>query len=256
MKDNSKYYLADHYSWVKTETGTFACAHKTADGLVYSVLSQDQHTLLEGNAPYTEFKKNDKLVDSPSAAHIYRMQCPNLWDCIGTNIIRQVIRANQAKNMYRTFSKSIGEKVSLTGNVHYYLFPSLQRVLEVSDSAYQRMGMSFKKDALRNAARFILEHADRLEKIQAPDLLDELMKIRRIGSWTARATVADYTNELATYPYGDAAIRLYAREALPRHEWPKEEAAFIQELHKVAGAENMSSSIATLIMIHETRRDQ
>ena len=69
------------------------CAHETADGLVYSVLSQDKHTLLEGNASYMEFKKNDKLVDSPSAAYIYRIQYPNLWDCIGTNIIRQVIRA-------------------------------------------------------------------------------------------------------------------------------------------------------------------
>ena len=55
-----------------------------------------------------EFKKNDKLVDSPSAAYIYRIQCPNLWDCIGTNIIRQVIRASQAKNMYRTFSEYVG----------------------------------------------------------------------------------------------------------------------------------------------------
>ena len=54
--------------------------------------------------------------------------------------------------------------------------------------------MTFKRDALKNAARFILEHADKLKKIQAPDLLDELMKIRRVGSWTARATVADYTN--------------------------------------------------------------
>lgn len=254
MKDSSKYYLTDHYSWVKTETGTFMCAHETADGLVYSVLSQDKHTLLEGNASYMEFKKNDKLVDSPSAAYIYRIQCPNLWDCIGTNIIRQVIRASQAKNMYRTFSESIGERVILTGGIRYHLFPSPQKVLETPDSTYQRMGMSFKRDTLKNAARFILEHADRLEKIQAPDLLDELMKIHRVGSWTARATVADYTNELAIYPYGDAAIRFYAREALPCHEWPKEEAAFIQELHKVAGAENMSSSIATLIMVHEIKR--
>ena len=176
MKDRSKYYLTDHYSWVKTETGTFTCAHETADGLVYSVLSQDKHTLLEGNASYMEFKKNDKLVDSPSAAYIYRIQCPNLWNCIGTNIIRQVIRASQAKNMYRTFSEYVGERVILTGGIHYHLFPSPQKVLETPDSTYQRMGMSFKRDALKNAARFILEHADRLEKIQALDLLDELRK--------------------------------------------------------------------------------
>ena len=165
MKDSSKYYLTDHYSWVKTETGTFICAHETADGLVYSVLSQDKHTLIEGNASYMEFKKNDKLVDSPSAAYIYRIQCPNLWNCIGTNIIRQVIRASQAKNMYRTFSESIGERVSLTGGIYYYLFPSPQKVLETPDSTYQRMGMTFKRDALKKAARFILEHTDRLEKI-------------------------------------------------------------------------------------------
>lgn len=152
MKDSSNYYLTDHYSWVKTETGTFMCAHETADGLVYSVLSQDKHTLLEGNASYMEFKKNDKLVNSPSAAYIYRIQCPNLWDCIGTNIIRQVIRASQAKNMYRTFSEYVGERVILTGGIHYHLFPSPQKVLETPDSTYQRMGMSFKRDALKNAA--------------------------------------------------------------------------------------------------------
>lgn len=55
MKDSSKYYLTDHYSWVKTETGTFVRAHETADGLVYSVLSQDKHTLLEGNASRYSF---------------------------------------------------------------------------------------------------------------------------------------------------------------------------------------------------------
>ena len=118
MKDSSKYYLTDHYSWVKTETGTFMCVHETADGLVYSALSQD------------------KLVDSPSATYIYRMQCPNLWDCIGTNIIRQVIRASQAKNMYRTFSEYVGERVILTGGIRYHLFPSPQKVLETPDSIH------------------------------------------------------------------------------------------------------------------------
>ena len=136
MKNSSKYYLTDHYSWVKTETGTFMCVHETADGLVYSALSQDKHTLLEGNASYMEFKKNDKLVDSPSAAYIYRIQCPNLWDCIGTNIIRQVIRASQAKNMYRTFSEYVGERVILTGGIRYHLFPSPQKVLETPDSIH------------------------------------------------------------------------------------------------------------------------
>lgn len=122
MKDSSKYYLTDHYSWVKTETGTFMCAHETADGLVYSVLSQDKHTLIEGNASYMEFKKNDRLVDSPSVAYIYRIQCPNLWDCIGTNIIRQVIRASQAKNMYRTFSEYVGKGSSYN---RWHTLPSI-----------------------------------------------------------------------------------------------------------------------------------
>lgn len=44
-----------------------------------------------------------------SAGPVARLRNPDLWDAIGTSIVRQVIRAGQARKLYRTFCQGHGE---------------------------------------------------------------------------------------------------------------------------------------------------
>jgi DNA-3-methyladenine glycosylase II len=88
---------------------------------------------------------------------VARFRNPDLWDALGTAIIRQVIRTAQAKKLYRAFSATYGEKVELPDGSPYAHFPATETVLTLSDDQFISIGMTFQRRALRAAAGAYLE---------------------------------------------------------------------------------------------------
>ncbi|MDA8372630.1 MAG: hypothetical protein M0026_22535 [Nocardiopsaceae bacterium] len=152
---------------------------------------------------------------------VARLRTPDLWDAIATAIIRQVIRADQARLMYQRFTSTYGEPAE-AGHV----FPSPEVVLALADEAFTGLGMAFKRDPLRAAAQAVLDHGEKWEQVPPSDLVGELQSVPRIGPWTAGAAVADFTGDFSLYPYGDMAVRKYARQTFPDLDLPDQEAAF------------------------------
>ncbi len=152
---------------------------------------------------------------------VARLRTPDLWEAVATAIIRQVIRADQARLMYQRFTDTHGDPTE-AGRV----FPGAETVLALGDEAFAELGMAFKRDPLRAAARAVLDHGEKWGQLPALDLVDELQSVPRIGPWTAGATVADFTGDFSLYPYGDMAVRKYARQTFPDLDLPDQEAAF------------------------------
>lgn len=177
---------------------------------------------------------------------VARFRNPDLWDAIGTAIIRQVIRAVQSKKMYRVFCESFGEQIGLPSGGTYALFPAPETVLGLSDDNFASIGMTFKRDVLRNAAAVYLEHGEKWRELTPLSLTDELQSVPRIGPWTAHAAVSDWSNDWSLYPYADLAVRTWAKRAAPSYVWPDDEPSFGATWQALAGEHLSSLTLLTL----------
>ena len=197
------------------------------------------------------FPRKVKAVPQLTAAlsdlgTVARLRNMDLWDAIGTAIIRQVIRAGQAKKMYRAFCEEFGERASSSDGRVYALFPSPDVVLKIAPDEFKSVGMSFKRPAVRAAAEAYLESRDTWLGLEPIELIDALQTVPRIGPWTARAAVADWSNDWSLYPYADLAVRTWANRAAPSYAWPREEPAFEQVWRTLAGDHLSSLTLLTL----------
>lgn len=177
---------------------------------------------------------------------VARLRNTDLWDAIGTAIIRQVIRAGQSKKLYRAFCAAYGERVELPNGGAYELFPTPEIVLKLSDEQFSSIGMAFKRRPLMEAARSFMERGAQWQQLAPHALIEALQSVPRIGPWTARAAVADWCNDWSLYPYNDLAVRTWATRAAPSFDWPKDEQQFGRVWRALAGEDLSSLTLLTL----------
>jgi DNA-3-methyladenine glycosylase II len=165
---------------------------------------------------------------------VTRWRTPDLWDAIATAIIRQVIRADQARLLHHRFRAAYGRRVaSPHGDAH--LMPDAVMVANLPTEAFTSLGLSFKRRPLQDAAAAYLEQGAKWSELPPAQLVKELQTVPRIGPWTAGAAVADFSHDWTLYPYGDLAVRKWAAAAAPDVEWPNNEAGFAANWRKIAG---------------------
>ncbi|WP_263247229.1 DNA glycosylase family protein [Saccharopolyspora rosea] len=252
--------MLDHPGWIATGVG-HARAVRTESG-VFAVVCRDsggghvvEIDLVEGAgaaAPVVdvvdpaELDGGDAIAAGLRAAGpVSRLRNPDLWDAIATSIVRQVIRAGQARKLYREFSRVHGEHVH-TAAGEALLFPTPDVVLSLPDEEFVRLGMAFKKRPLRTAAEAYLELGAKWSELPAADLVAEIQSVPRIGPWTAGATVADVTNDYALYPFADLAVRTWAKRLAPAGSWPDDEPRFAQVWQELAGDQLSARTLLTL----------
>ncbi|MGW7463641.1 hypothetical protein ACWGJT_02785, partial [Streptomyces xantholiticus] len=115
-----------------------------------------------------------------------RMANPCLWDAITTAILRQVVRADQARRLYRTWCRTYGTSVGI-GELTLAVAPDDTTVLHLEDDAFAAVGAKFHRTALQAAATAYERHAVHWQDMSAGDLAAALTTIPRIGPWTAGA---------------------------------------------------------------------
>lgn len=186
---------------------------------------------------------------------VARLRNPDLWDALATAIIRQVIRAGQARLMYQRFSAAFGESVTRDGN-RLRAFPAPETVLAVSDAEYARLGMAFKRRPLRAAAEAFLDLGDKWASLPPTDLVTQVQSVHRIGPWTAGAAVADHTGDFSRYPCGDLAVRTCAAQAAPGLAWPDSEPEFAARWKRCTTTPRELSTLTVLTLALGGRRAQ
>lgn len=187
---------------------------------------------------------------------VARLRNPDLWNALATAIIRQVIRASQAVNLYRRFSQAHGEHITLPNGDTYPLFPTPSTVLTLDSDHFADLGLTLKRRTLKAAAAAYLEHGHQWRELPPHALAEQLQTIPRVGPWTARAATADWSNNWALYPHDDLAVRTWARRAAPAHTWPEEPAAFGRMWRQIAGPHLSTLTLLTLAWgrTHANRR--
>jgi DNA-3-methyladenine glycosylase II len=186
------------------------------------------------------------LAALQSLGKVARFRNPSLWDALATAIIRQVIRAAQAKKLYRAFCDAYGQQVVLPGGRSCATFPTPRAVLDLSAEQFVSIGMAFKRRPLQRAAEAFLSYGEAWTQLSPAVLAKELQAVPGIGAWTAGAAVADWSNDWSLYPYADLAVRTWAKRAAPSLSWPNDEPAFEQMWNALAGDQLSTLTLLTL----------
>lgn len=171
----------------------------------------------------------------------HRLANPWLWDALTTAILRKVIRAAQARALYRRWCQAYGTSVeSPYGTLTFA--PGPERVLALADGEFDAIGAKFHRPTLRAAAAAYREHASTWAMLPLDALIPALQTIAGVGPWVASAAASDFTGDFARYPHGDLAVRTWAAALAPDHAWPTAakakdaEKAFERHWLRMAGA--------------------
>lgn len=251
----------DHPAWLETEDGTRARAVRTPSGTW--VLSWDQDSLHMTCVDGTEDVKPTFVTTDPAClperglpatlraglhglGATQRLANPWLWDAISTAILRQVVRAGQARKLYRAWCTTYGTTVdSPLGDLA--LAPSAGEVLALNDEQFAAVGAKFHRSVLQAAATHYERRAAHWHRMEAGDLVSALTSVPRIGPWTASAAAADYTGDFSIYPHDDLAVRTWAAQIAPDHDWPdKKDKAFGPMWTGMAGPDRTALHTLTL----------
>ncbi len=176
---------------------------------------------------------------------VARWRNPDVWDALATSIVRQVIRAGQARKLYRALCQAHGEQVT-TPHGETWLFPIPDVVLSLPDAEFARLGMAFKRRPLWTAAEACLEFGQKWAELDPTALVGEVQTVPRIGPWTAGASVADLTNDYALYPFADLAVRTWAKRMAPGRAWPETGPEFAAVWQRLAGEQLSTVTLLTL----------
>ncbi|MGH8881957.1 MAG: hypothetical protein ACRD0P_32185 [Stackebrandtia sp.] len=176
---------------------------------------------------------------------VARWRSPSLWDAIATAIIRQVIRADQARLQHQRFRRAFGRAVDTPHGVVHAL-PTPDIVADLNPADFKKIGMAFKSTPLHNAAVAYGEHGTKWADLPPGRMAEELQTVPRIGPWTAGAAVADFTHDWSLYPYADLAVRTWAKAAAPDVAWPDTEAEFADRWRAMAAGQLGPLTLFTL----------
>jgi DNA-3-methyladenine glycosylase II len=189
----------------------------------------------------------DTVVCGPlrDDGQVGRVRNPDIWEALGTSVIRQVIRAEQARKLYRRFCETYGERHDTVAGPAW-LFPTTETVLTLSDGEFADLGMKFFRVALRNSAEAFVKTGDYWATLPPAELVRAVQEPRRIGPWTAGATVADVTNDYSLYPFADLAVRTWAGKLTPSMSWPETEREFGRTWRAMAGTQLSEWTLLTL----------
>lgn len=252
--------MTDHPSWIRR--GDVSARTVRCGSSVWLLLAEPvgsgvrttAHALVGGHAddqPVLDVVDPGDLPDGGMAdalrasGTVGRWRNPDPWDALATAIVRQVIRAGQARKLYREFCDAHG-RVFDTPVGPLALFPTPHIVLDLPDSEYARLGLAFKRRPLQAAAAACLDFETKWSELPAVDLRQEIQLVPRVGPWTAGATVADLTNDYALYPYADLAVRTWANRLAPGRRWPDAEDEFAYAWTRLAAEQLSDWTLLTL----------
>lgn len=241
--------MLDHPGW---DTTTPVRAMRTHTG-TWLITYPDNVTLLEGDGAAPTIDTYDPATphDAPIPAGlraaldrlgpVQRWRNPDLWEALATAIIRQVIRAGQARKMHHAFRTAAGQPAGTTA-----LIPTPGEVLALREEEFASLGMAFKRRPLQAAASAYLAHHTEWAELAPEVLVKAVQSVPRIGPWTAGAAVADYSGDYSLYPYADLAVRTWASHADPTTTWPTNEPEFAATWQRLAGPHLSALTVLTL----------
>lgn len=207
-------FLTDHPSWKdrqdgqvrawKDPVGRILFVNTTSDTPTRDTVSQEWPKVVGSALLPGSCKDNN-----PRIRKVLRWPTTDLWEAIASGVIRQVIRANQARSLYQIAARNFGETVT----PDYNFFPRPEQLLTIPASKFAALGLAFQYPKLYSAAEFYLEMEPQNQSLEL--LSEQLREIPGIGPWSRGVILSDISNDFSWYPYDDLAVRKGAQNLWP-----------------------------------------
>ena len=138
---------------------------------------------------------------------------PTVFEALTDSIIEQQISLKAAHSIENRLIRAVGKQLVLDDTV-YYCYPDPEILARTTDSTFRTCGMTIRKgEYLRDVSRLILAGDLDVEGFrQVPDtetVIEELIKIRGIGRWTAELTILRGLHRPDAFPADDVGVRRF-----------------------------------------------
>jgi DNA-3-methyladenine glycosylase II len=154
---------------------------------------------------------------------LQRLGAGSYWEALGTAVIRQVIRAGQARRVWHRLAAALAAGGNAAGQ-----FPTVERFLTTSDGELAEAGLGFKTRTLRVVAEACQSEQRHWDQLNPIELHDAWLTLPGIGPWSAGAAIADLRNAWQLYPHDDLAVRTWAARAFPDLAIPTDPRPFLR----------------------------
>jgi DNA-3-methyladenine glycosylase II len=136
-----------------------------------------------------------------------------VFEALADSIIEQQISLKAAHSIENRLIRAVGKQLVLDDTV-YYCYPDPEILATTADSTFRSCGMTVRKgEYLRDVSRLILAGDLDVEGFrQFPDtetVIEELVKIRGIGRWTAELTILRGLHRPDAFPADDVGVRRF-----------------------------------------------
>jgi DNA-3-methyladenine glycosylase II len=138
---------------------------------------------------------------------------PTVFEALTDSIIEQQISLKAAHSMENRLIRMVGKQLPLDGTV-CYCYPDPEILAETPDSTFRSCGFTVRKgEYIRDVSRLIRAGDLDLEGLRKyPDtesVIEELVKIRGIGRWTAELTILRGLHRPDAFPADDVGVRRF-----------------------------------------------
>jgi DNA-3-methyladenine glycosylase II len=165
-------------------------------------------------APFYRLLKKDRELTRLSVLFrgLHIVGIPDLFETLVWCIIGQQINLEFAYKVKRALVEKYGSSVGFGGK-RYYLFPPPQLVAALPLEDLRALQLTMRKaEYIRGVAELFAQDLLSRKRLEAlpneEQMLNELLKIRGIGEWTANYTLMKSLRAMDRVPYGDAGINI------------------------------------------------
>jgi len=125
---------------------------------------------------------------------------PSMWESLVKAIVNQHVNMSLALRIISRLVVNLGMKLRTQDGEILYDFPSPEAVLRAGVTRLREMGLNRRKaEYIINIAETIVRRGYDLEeiaKLPPHSAVEELMKFKGVGLWTAKLTYMAYTGDL------------------------------------------------------------
>jgi DNA-3-methyladenine glycosylase II len=185
--------------------------------------------------PFYEAMQKDEIMNE-IVKQLYGLKnpsTPTLFEAVVDSIVEQQISLKAAHNIENRVIKNFGSSIDLYGQ-KYYSYPQPEDLAHLDLQKLRDCGLSFRKaEYIRDLSQKILNNDvdfNSLEKMDSTEeMIEEIIKIRGIGVWTAELALLRGLGRLDAIPADDIGL-----QRVISHFYREDEKISAEELREIA----------------------
>jgi DNA-3-methyladenine glycosylase II len=216
----TRHLLTDHYGWNGGEGPPTRC-QRVGDRMTQATVLADGRVRLTGVASTIVEAEIalDELGLGAGRLTICRVPTLTVWEALATAVLRQVVRADTARQRFARLVSAVGADGA---------FPGPETVLRCDEREMTALGLRFCWPKLVRLAEWSLQ-TDAHEQAGTDGgraLLEQAADLSGLGPWSLAVAAWDLSCDPLRYPVGDFVVQAGAARLFTDSRWARKPGEF------------------------------